>query len=63
MEFLVILCLLSNNPDSKAISEFSGMVASALSLKLNTIIGRCETLHSLPKDDDIKVVEECYVCF
>jgi hypothetical protein len=33
MEFLVILCLLSNNPDSKAISEFSGMVASALSLK------------------------------
>jgi hypothetical protein len=32
MEFLVILCLLSNNPDSKAISEFSDMIDSALSL-------------------------------
>jgi hypothetical protein len=28
----VTLCLLSNNPDSKAISEFSGMIASVLSL-------------------------------
>jgi hypothetical protein len=32
MEFLVTLGLLSNNPDSKAISEFSGMMASTLSL-------------------------------
>jgi hypothetical protein len=32
IEFLVILYLLSNNPDNKAISEFSGMIASALSL-------------------------------
>jgi hypothetical protein len=32
MEFLVTLGLLSNNPDSKAISEFSGMIASVLSL-------------------------------
>jgi hypothetical protein len=32
MEFVVTLCLLSNNPDSKAISEFSGMIASVLSL-------------------------------
>jgi hypothetical protein len=32
MEFLVTLSLLSNSPDSKAISEFSGMIASALSL-------------------------------
>ena len=32
MEFLVTLGLLSNSPDSKAISEFSGMIASALSL-------------------------------
>jgi hypothetical protein len=32
MEFLVILDLLSNNSDSKAISEFSGMIASVLSL-------------------------------
>jgi hypothetical protein len=32
MEFLVILCPLSNDPDSKAISEFSGMIASALSV-------------------------------
>jgi hypothetical protein len=32
MEFLVTLSLLSNSRDSKAISEFSGMIASALSL-------------------------------
>jgi hypothetical protein len=32
MEFLVTLGLLSNCPDSKAISEFSGMMASTLSL-------------------------------
>jgi hypothetical protein len=32
MEFLVTLVLLSNSPDSKAISEFSGMIASTLSL-------------------------------
>jgi hypothetical protein len=32
MEFLVTLGLLSNNPDSKAISEISSMIASALSL-------------------------------
>jgi hypothetical protein len=32
MEFLVTLGLLSNNSDSKAISEFSGMIASVLSL-------------------------------
>jgi hypothetical protein len=32
MEFLVTLGLLSNSPDSKAISKFSGMIASALSL-------------------------------
>jgi hypothetical protein len=32
MEFLMTLGLLSNSPDSKAISEFSGMITSALSL-------------------------------
>jgi hypothetical protein len=32
MEFLVTLGLLSNSPDSKPISEFSGMMASTLSL-------------------------------
>jgi hypothetical protein len=32
MEFLVTLSLLSNSPDSKAISEFPGMIASSLSL-------------------------------
>jgi hypothetical protein len=32
MEFLVTLDLLSNSLDSKAISEFSGMMASTLSL-------------------------------
>jgi hypothetical protein len=32
MEFLVTLGLLSNSPDSKVISEFSSMIASALSL-------------------------------
>jgi hypothetical protein len=32
IEFLVTLGLLSNSPDSKAISEFSGMIASTLSL-------------------------------
>jgi hypothetical protein len=32
MEFLVTLGLLSNSLDNKAISEFSGMIASALSL-------------------------------
>jgi hypothetical protein len=32
MEFLVTLSLLSNSRDSKAIFEFSGMIASALSL-------------------------------
>jgi hypothetical protein len=32
IEFLVTLGLLSNSPNSKAISEFSGMIASALSL-------------------------------
>jgi hypothetical protein len=32
MEFLVTLNLLSNNSDIKAISEFSGMIASVLSL-------------------------------
>jgi hypothetical protein len=32
MEFLVTLDLLSNNLDSEAISEFSGIIASALSL-------------------------------
>jgi hypothetical protein len=32
MEFLVTIGLLSNNPDSKVISEFSGMIASVLSL-------------------------------
>jgi hypothetical protein len=32
MEFLVTIGLLSNNPNSKAISEFSGMIASVLSL-------------------------------
>jgi hypothetical protein len=32
MEFLVTLGLLSNSSDSKAISEFSGMIASVLSL-------------------------------
>jgi hypothetical protein len=32
MKFLVTLGLLSNSPDSKAISEFSGMMASTLSL-------------------------------
>jgi hypothetical protein len=32
MEFLVTLGLLSNGPDSKAISEFLGMIALALSL-------------------------------
>jgi hypothetical protein len=32
MEFLVTLGLLSNSPDNKAISEFSGMMAFTLSL-------------------------------
>jgi hypothetical protein len=32
MEFLVTLSLLSNSLDSKAISEFPGMIASSLSL-------------------------------
>jgi hypothetical protein len=32
MEFLVTLGLLSNSPDSKPISEFSGMMASTLSI-------------------------------
>jgi hypothetical protein len=32
IEFLVTLGLLSNSPNSKAISEFSGMIASTLSL-------------------------------
>jgi hypothetical protein len=32
MKFLVTLGLLSNSSDSKAISEFSGMIASVLSL-------------------------------
>jgi hypothetical protein len=32
MEFLVALGLLYNSPDSKAISEFSGMMACTLSL-------------------------------
>jgi hypothetical protein len=32
MKFLVTLGLLSNSPVSKAISEFSGMMASTLSL-------------------------------
>jgi hypothetical protein len=32
MEFFVTLDLLSNSPDSEAISEFSGIIASTLSL-------------------------------
>jgi hypothetical protein len=54
MEYLVTLSLLSNSPDSKAISEFSGMIDSLIIIsKLNTNIGRHEGLHPLPKDDDI----------
>jgi hypothetical protein len=30
---------------------------------LKTNIRRHEILHPLPKEDDIYVVEECYVCF
>jgi hypothetical protein len=53
MEFLVTLGLLSNNRDSKAISDFSGHDSLSFIHKLNTNIGRHEILHPLPKDDDI----------
>jgi hypothetical protein len=53
MEFLVTIGLLSNNPDSKAISEFSGMIASVLYLSSILILEGMRFLHLLPKDDDI----------
>jgi hypothetical protein len=57
MEFLVILGLLSNNPDSKASDIWIfGHDSLTFISKLNTNIGRHEILHPQPKDDDIYVV-------